>query len=141
MAIIIENVDRLIAELQKLPDKLKRSELLKILRQGAKPTLEAAKANLANHKKTGNLQKSISTFTGKSKINPNVQVGASAKKKGTHAHLLELGTAPRKTKKGKFTGAVSAKPFMRPAYDATKNQAAENINKATAKYLTKVANQ
>ncbi|SPJ27626.1 hypothetical protein [Falsiruegeria mediterranea] len=38
-----------------------------------------------------------------------------------HAHLIEFGTGPRYHKSGKFTGAVMADPFMRPAWD--KNRA------------------
>lgn len=35
-----------------------------------------------------------------------------------HAHLAEFGTAERHTHRGKSTGTMPRKPFMRPAWDA-----------------------
>ena len=40
-----------------------------------------------------------------------------------HVHLVEFGTSNRKTKLGKSTGRVTAKPFIRPAWDVKKTDA------------------
>lgn len=39
-----------------------------------------------------------------------------------HAHLIEFGTADRYTKAGAYKGRVVPEPFMRPAWDAKKDQ-------------------
>jgi HK97 gp10 family phage protein len=43
------------------------------------------------------------------------------------AHLEEFGTGPRQHKSGKSTGMMPARPFMRPAWDQTKDQVLENL--------------
>ncbi len=47
-------------------------------------------------------------------VGPTQEDGSHA----PHAHLIEFGTGPRYWKSGKFTGHVTPKPFMRPAWDA-----------------------
>ncbi len=162
----IEGLDKLFKELKNLPDKLKRKELLKILRTSARPTLNTAKANLkrimsqtkgrypAWYKTSGNLVKSLGLITGKNMENPTILVGARVKggNKGFHAHFLELGTVKRK-KKGKgfkrkketYTGSnlgyVKPQPFLRPAYDAHKQMAAKELEQSIAKYLQKQINR
>jgi HK97 gp10 family phage protein len=46
---------------------------------------------------------------------------------GRHAHLQEFGTGPRYHKSGKFVGAVSAQPFLRPAWDSYQRTMLETI--------------
>lgn len=41
------------------------------------------------------------------------------------AHLEEFGTGPRQHKSGKSTGMMRARPFMRPAWDRTRDQVLE----------------
>lgn len=43
------------------------------------------------------------------------------------AHLIEFGTAPRYQKKGRYTGAMPARPFMRPAMEALGQDGVEKI--------------
>lgn len=38
------------------------------------------------------------------------------------AHLVEFGTTPRHHASGKFVGAMPPQPFMRPAWDANRDQ-------------------
>jgi HK97 gp10 family phage protein len=116
---------------ERLPDRLKRMELLKVLRREAKPTVQAAKRNV--RKKSGKLERSITTITGKSKIYPNILVGPSVKGKneGFHGHLIEFGHGG--------PHPAPAFPFMRPAYDETKNQVSKAAAQAVAKYVTKRA--
>lgn len=39
-----------------------------------------------------------------------------------HAHLVEFGTGPRFHKSGKYVGIMPPDPFLRPAWDANKDQ-------------------
>lgn len=81
----IEGIETLIKQLKKMPEKMKRSYLLKILRSGSKPVVDAAKHEVAQIMEkaysegrypTGNLYNSIGWITGKSEEYPNIQVGA-----------------------------------------------------------------
>lgn len=38
------------------------------------------------------------------------------------SHLTEFGTGPRYHKSGKYTGVMGARPFMRPAWDSTREE-------------------
>lgn len=46
-----------------------------------------------------------------------------------HAHLYEFGTAPRFHESGKATGEMPARPFMRPAWDASQAQMLETLKR------------
>jgi HK97 gp10 family phage protein len=43
------------------------------------------------------------------------------------AHLEEFGTGPRFHKSGKYVGIMRARPFMRPAWDATRQQVLDRL--------------
>lgn len=48
----------------------------------------------------------------------SLTIGASA----PHAHLVEFGTVERFHESGKSTGSMPAQPFIRPAFDNTKDK-------------------
>ncbi|MDE4142328.1 HK97-gp10 family putative phage morphogenesis protein [Phaeobacter gallaeciensis] len=49
-----------------------------------------------------------------------------------HGHLYEFGTGPRvQETTGRFVGAMPARPFMRPAWDANKAQMLETLKRET----------
>jgi HK97 gp10 family phage protein len=56
-------------------------------------------------------------------------VRVQVKSRAPHSHLVEQGTAPRRQKNGRFTGQVTARPFMRPAWLSTKDTALDAIIK------------
>jgi hypothetical protein len=137
-------------------DKDKKAEMLLILRQIAKPTLQAAKAlapiSKKNHKargvliQPGNLQKSIGNITGKGP-NPTIYVGARVKgsNKGWYAHFVHDGVNfynkgfKRKHKKNANSQAAKSRsagnPFLKTAYDATKGIATADAEKRMAKFI------
>jgi HK97 gp10 family phage protein len=53
------------------------------------------------------------------------------------AHLEEFGTGPRFHRSGKFTGSMSARPFMRPAWDQTRQQVLELLSAELASEIQK----
>jgi HK97 gp10 family phage protein len=136
--------DKLTAQLKQLAnDKDKRREVLIILRQVAKPTLNVAR-NLAPVSKKphvargktiqpGNLKKSIGNITGKQQ-NPTIYVGARAKgmNNGWYAHFVHEGRNVYRTgfKRKRVKGANSAgairrtqgNPFLTKAYERTNGQ-------------------
>ena len=126
--------------LKKLPDQPFTGRAMTfILRKAAKPLMQAMKrmapvstkkTSVSAHKhysqgsfmsrlkfhRPGELKRSIGIVTGKNKKQPLMWVGPRYGKKAVgdndawYFHFLEFGTSK-----------MSAQPFIRPAYDATKN--------------------
>ncbi len=137
-------------------DKDKRREVLLILRQIAKPTLQAAKvlapvsrrSHLARGSKIepGNLRKSLGIITSKSE-NPTVLVGARVKgsNKGWYAHFVHEGVNlynkgfKRKHTKGANDHAAksrtAANPFLRKAFEATQSNATNDAERKMAAFI------
>ena len=103
ISVKIEGYNDFLRQIQKLPDKMKRTEINKLLRREAKPTLKLAKSKTPKEKrnrtiirynkagekvaeyKPGNLAKSIKTITVSRKVskgNPRVVVGPKVGKRG-----------------------------------------------------------
>ena len=128
-------------------DRLKRNEMLKILRQSSKATLQAArsevpvskKEHLISGKRTrrviqpGNLRKSIGNITGKSKVIPTIYVGPRVKGKqlGFYGAFVHGGTI-----KG-----IKPNPYLTRAYNKTKGQVTAEAEKGVAKYVQKQINK
>lgn len=100
----ITGFDELTNKIKKLGnDKDKRKEVLSILRQVAKPTLEASRQTVPVSKSRhfsrgkfilpGNLKKSLGLITATKSENPTIVVGARAKGKfdGWYAHFVSEG--------------------------------------------------
>lgn len=137
-------------------DKDKKREMLLILRQIAKPTLQAARVLAPISKKThkargvsinpGNLKKSLGNITGKS-ADPTIYVGARAKgqNKGWYAHFVHDGVNvyskgfKRKHKKGANSSAAkrrtAANPFLNKAYESTKNGVTADAERQMARFI------
>ena len=104
----------------------------KALRAASRPIVNAARDNLraGNHKFTGNLIKSIGlrikTYR---KDGRTIAVIGPRWPEGAHGHLVEFGTGPRQTEKGKSTGFMPATPFLRPAFDAFKGAALQILTR------------
>lgn len=108
--------------LKQLPKATSKNVLRRALIKAAAPTEAAARA-MAPRGPTGNLQASIDVGT---KLKPSQQgarrpgvevyVGATAPP-GFHAHLIEFGTAK-----------MAARPFMRPAWEQTKDKVLEILS-------------
>jgi len=115
----IEGMEELTRQIQNIPnDKVKRRELLKILRRQSKPLLASIKSkvpisdgfikvrggsvkrknktNQTGEVEAMNLKKSFKIKTGKSKMMPNVAVGPNrggrGKNDGWYAHFVLYGT-------------------------------------------------
>lgn len=60
-------------------------------------------------------------------------VGATA----PHAHLVEFGTGPRYHKSGKYVGIMTPDPFLRPAWDAHKDEVLATLAQAIKEEIAK----
>jgi HK97 gp10 family phage protein len=140
----IQGWDAFLKTVEKLPDRQKRSEILKVLRRVAKPMVSAARSRVRIadrvvyryvrggriEQEPRTLQKSIGIITGRNRNYPNVLVGprAGGRKKydGWFGHFLEFGTRN-----------APAFPFMRPAFNQTKTTSVQLSEKLIAAQLQK----
>lgn len=142
----IEGFDKLQSKLKQLPDKVKKSEVLKILGQVANPTVKAARTQAPKSKKPhvqsgtrtykiiqpGNLKKSIGKIRGKkgsAKVNAVLYVGPRSKGRkndGWYGAMVHGGTKHQ-----------TANPFMNRAYNQTKGQVTAEAEVKIAKYIDK----
>lgn len=109
--------------LKGLPDQINHRVLQAAHADAAKPLVDRAKT-LAPNGRTFNLEKSIgvvkSSFSRAESLGEITIGPRRGSYKGNVAHLLEYGTRGRYTKSGAYRGKVTAKPFMAPAWEATK---------------------
>lgn len=54
-----------------------------------------------------------------------------------HAHLVEFGTGPRYHKSGKYVGIMTPDPFLRPAWDAHKDEVLATLSQAIKEEIAK----
>lgn len=131
-----EDIDRV---LRGLPLQVNHKVLQAAHADALKPNIEKAKL-LAPEGPTGGLIDSIGvTKTGIARSNELGEVMGGPRRgrryKGHAGHLVEYGTKARKTRKGANRGAMRAKPFMLPAWEATKNMVLSKINESIGKKL------
>lgn len=125
-----------------------RAAMRRELRRAALPTLQMARNNAPVHK--GWMKEGIS-LTGtlarrqrrggkyaRSTDTNTVNIFLGAKPKGPGV-LTEFGTGPRFTKKGKFTGAAPAQPWLRPAWEADKYNVLDRFSRAIGPSIEKSA--
>lgn len=130
--------------IQKLPDKVKRRELLKIYGQVANPTLKAARSfapvgtikHTRDNAEPGNLKKSIKKRIGRKgneRVNAVLYVGPSlkGKNKGWYAHMVHDGTVR----------GIKPNPFMRKALAITRSRVTIDAEKRVVKYIQKQINR
>lgn len=119
-----------------LPKVYQENVLYQANRAAAKPLIEKEKL-LAPEGPTGRTIDSIGVI--RNKVNRGlggVIVGPRRSKRyrGNAAHLIEFGTKPRATKgRGKYKasanrGIMPGTPFVKPAFEATKDQVVARIN-------------
>jgi hypothetical protein len=160
----VTGFDALVNEIKKLADdKTKRKESLMILRQIAKPTLEAAKREVPVSKRVhvargerispGNLKKSLGTITGKNKENPTILVGPRVKgsQKGWYGHMVHDGVNvyrkgfKRKHKKGANNNAAirrtRSNPYLTRAYDQTQGKVTAEAEAKFVKFVQRRLNK
>lgn len=149
--------DKLTSQLKQLAsDKDKKREVLIILRQISKPTLNAARILAPISKKShkargkiispGNLRKSIGNITGKQE-NPTVYVGARAKgsNNGWYAHFVHDGKNIYRSgfKRKRVAGANSSgvvrrtqgNPFLTKAYQQTNGTVTADAEKQMIAFI------
>lgn len=140
----VEGLKALQSQLKQVPERIKRNELYRILRNVTGPVEKAMRdevtkiemaAQAAGRETTGNLYDAIGRIRGKSKEYLNIQVAPRVKGnyKGYHAHLVNFGTKVRKTRKGYNRGAARENNFAQRAFDRTLNMVRPEFEAQVAK--------
>lgn len=146
-------------------DKSKRTEVLKILRVVAQPTVKAARSNAPISKKPhtvsgsrtkqtiqpGNLKKSLGTITSKSK-NPTILVGPRVKGNfnAFYGAMVEEGhnvyakgfkrkrsASARLSNNAAAKSRTTGKFYMKKSFELTKGQVTTDAEQRVAKYIQK----
>lgn len=142
----LEGFDELQRKLKKLPDKIKRREVVKILRRAARDTVKEARSQAPKSKKAhvfrggkrfepGNLRKSIGVQVARKSRNPMIFVKprSSGKYDGFYGRAFVI---PGHKTRGKGR-RVPADPFMNRAQEKTQGKVSSESVKGVEDYLKK----
>jgi HK97 gp10 family phage protein len=132
---MIEGLDKLIKELETAGKELTQEEVKKIVRNESEVLINTARTNAPTtdiKNAIGFIEKNEAKFTKTVLIGPRYY----GSYKGQLAHTFEYGTAPRYTKDGKYRGHITARPFMRPAFDTHAKNIVTNVKNRIFKLVT-----
>ena len=119
---------KLLDSLKQFPQNIQNNVLVGAVRAGAKPLVDAAKANVPVD--TANLKKSIGINRKKTKDKSQVWFTVSPRKGGKndgfYGHMVEFGTSK-----------MAAQPFMRPAFESQDKQSIEAVKEYMALRIDK----
>lgn len=117
-----------LAKLTALGQVFSRKVLMKVLYSGARIFVKAIRANIAPHRDTGNLHKSVGIIKGKSSYDPAVLVavkmGRKFKHDGYYGYFLEKGTKK-----------ISALNFFADAVEAKAEEVWDKMNRNLKKEI------
>lgn len=119
----IEGLKELGQKLETLPAKVAKKIMRPAIRKASKPLAAECKAT-APVGPTGNLKASFKVramkMRGRRRKNSvGIVITSPGSGKAPHAHLVEKGTKPRRTKSGKSTGTMPENPFMQRTAEKT----------------------
>ena len=145
----IEGFEGVMLEIQSLDDKMKRSEILKILRRQMDPVVDKMKQNAPNQRTEKinvrgtiidpqELKNSIAVKTSPSKKYPNVLVGpryggGAKKHDGFYAFWIEYGVGKH------INNPTGKKNFIQKTYSETSNKMYNQASKELEKYIKRKA--
>lgn len=159
VSIKIEGEEQLNYILSKLPVELEKKALLPGLRQAAKPLIAAMKSKVP--KRTGSGAKSIGLVVVKGKkaaIKVGPRTGKGLKNDGWYLRFVEYGTKTRQPRGSRKNArlkipsgdgyvypysaeGMKPQPFVRPAYDETKEQIVKEMGNNIARSIERFVNK
>lgn len=110
--------------------------------QALKPFVAAAKQNLASNgsNKTGKLSASLGVAEKQGERDTTSAGPIRGRKHASNGHLVEFGTAPHWQPNrggGQMHPGAQAKPFLRPAYESTKDEIVRQTGEAVLNSVLK----
>jgi HK97 gp10 family phage protein len=146
--IAVEGMDEIKAKLKKLSAEVRTKALRMALRRGAAPVLRAARDKAPRRVSTGKQRTKGTPLHAAMEIKGarkrdghdelSLKVGPNARK-APHAYLVEFGTGVRTQKSGKNAGTMPAQPFMRPAFDGTKDESLRVMRDSLSRDIERAA--
>lgn len=146
----IEGFEELQRKLKQLPDKVKRREVVKILRRSARDTVKEARNQAPKSKKAhtikggkrfepGNLKKSIGIQVARRSQNPMIFVKPRSARM-TDGYYGRAFVIPGHKTRGSGR-RVSPNPFMKRALDITESRVSDASVKGVEDYIQKQINR
>lgn len=141
------------AMLRDLPQAVRGEALRESALDGAEPIREQAVANALKHKRTGNLAESVEKEVARESLGDRVVVHIGPTQDGWYGRLLEMGHAivhrgqRREYRRAKKLGGelleweggyVPPYPWLRPALDTKRREAAERVMKSLTQRIDRV---
>lgn len=133
--------------LEEMPRQLQRKALVHAFTEGAKLVRDGAKAQAVSlppgFAKALTVQRPNARYR-RRRAGGRETVVVVALKRGKYsrlAHLFEFGTAERHQKSGRYTGRITAQPFLRPALDSQGAAAIARIARVLAENIEIIARQ
>lgn len=134
MQVRLKGAEDIKQRLNLLPKEIAGQELREVALQGAEVIRKQAEANALAHKVTGTLAGDIQAAIARESLGQQVVVHVGPGKEGWYGRLVEFGHAQvrvtGRVRRGRRTyrikqqlGQVPSHPWLRPAFDATKEQA------------------
>ena len=126
MKVRLKGAEDIKQRLNLLPKEIAGQELREVAMQGAEVIRRQAEANALAHKKSGTLAGDIHAEIARESLGQQVIVHIGPGKEGWYGRLLEFGHAivrGRRKAEKRVIGQVPPHPWLRPAFDATKEQA------------------
>ncbi len=124
-----------------LPRAIDRdTALLSSMESAARLIQRAGRINLAQRLQwaDGTTGKLLHQFRVRRRRNQMAVAAGFNRPEGAHAHLVDLGTAPRYTKSGKYRGVMPANRFWTDAIDATQAKAQDVFLTAVDRAVTRL---
>lgn len=119
----------------------KEATIAKGIQEGLKIVVQEGKQNLAasgTKVRTGNLKGSFKVLTKKSDLKG---YAGFTRPKGSHAHLIDRGTAVRYTKSGARRGQVHGNYFWTKAVEGKSGRAEQEMYDSIEKTITMILNR
>ena len=133
------------AMLRELPQAVRGDALREAALEGAEIIRDQAVANALKHKRTGTLAGDIHAEVARESLGDRVVVHIGPGKKGWYGRLLEMGHAiarggrlRSKRNPGQVVGHVPPYPWLRPALDARRRDAAETVVRSLRRRIDRV---
>lgn len=131
----VQNIMDVMFALQQMGKELDHHKIKEIIRYESTRIINDARAKAPTQdikNAIGFIEKNEDKFPTTVLIGPRYYSGY----KGQLAHTFEYGTAPRYTERGYYRGFITARPFMRPAFDTNQSKVVTNISRKILKLAT-----
>lgn len=145
MHVRVKGMAEVQAMLRQLPQAVRGDALREAALEGAEVIRAQAEQNALRHKRTGTLAGDIHAEIAKESLGDRVVVHIGPGEKGWYGRLLETGHAivrggrlRSKRNPGQVVGHAPPYPWLRPALDARRREAAERVMRSLRQRMDRI---